>query len=58
MQDLWFKGPIWWKGKVPISPRKVEPYFRHLPNKVPEAVSKRIVSTRTYLKVKTRFKNL
>lgn len=56
MQNLWFIGPIWYKGKVIKSPKKVEPYFRYIqPSRIPEKVSKNIISTATYLKIKTRY---
>ena len=56
MQNLWFIGPVWYKGKVVKPPRKVEPYFRYTqPSKVPERVSKNILSKAVWLKTKTRY---
>ena len=55
MQNLWFKGPIWFKGKTVKSPRKVPTPFRKSPEKVPQEVSGKIISTATWLKYKTRY---
>ena len=56
MQDLWFKGPVWFKGKVIKSPVKVPtPFRKTTPERIPHKIAGNIISTRTFLKFKTRY---